>query len=64
MIRPARGDRAQQVQGVGVDRERVVDAGHAVAGVALLTVGPHPDGDAGNPEPGGRRRDELGQRVL
>jgi hypothetical protein len=57
------GDRAQQEQRVLVDRERVVDAGHAVAGVDLPAVGPHPDRDAGNAELGGRRLDELRQRV-
>ena len=51
-------------QRVLVDGQRIVDARHAVAGVDLLTVRPHTDGDAGNAELCGRRLDEIGQRLL
>ena len=54
-------DRAEHEHRARVDRERVVDAGDAVAGVRFLTVGPGPDGYAGDSQLLGKLRDELGE---
>ena len=47
-----------------VDRQRVLDAGHAVEGVVLLAGVLHADGHAGNVEALRRFRDPLLQRAL
>ena len=46
--------RAELEQRVLVDRQRVLQAGHAVEGVVLLPGVVHPDGDAGHGEALGR----------
>jgi hypothetical protein len=57
-------DRAKDEQRVPVDGQWVVHARHAVARVDLLTVGPHPAGDAGDAELRGRRLNEVDKSVV
>ncbi len=58
------GHRRQREQRLLVDRQRVAEVGHAVRGVALLTVQEHPDGDTWNAELHGLCGDEIRQLLL